>query len=48
MLAIAGDIRDRATAQKVVAAAKERFGRVALSSLGVVIHVDGGEVAGVS
>ena len=28
MLAIAGDIRDRATAQKVVAAAKERFGRV--------------------
>lgn len=28
MVAIAGDIRDRATAQKVVAAAKERFGRV--------------------
>ena len=28
ILAIAGDIRDRATAQKVVAAAKERFGRV--------------------
>ena len=28
VLAIAGDIRDRATAQKVVAAAKERFGRV--------------------
>jgi NAD(P)-dependent dehydrogenase (short-subunit alcohol dehydrogenase family) len=28
MLAIAGDIRDRATAQKVVAAAKDRFGRV--------------------
>ena len=28
MLAIAGDIRDRATAQKVVAAAKARFGRV--------------------
>src|SRR5882724_2384950 len=28
VLAIAGDIRDRATAQKVVAMAKERFGRV--------------------
>jgi NAD(P)-dependent dehydrogenase (short-subunit alcohol dehydrogenase family) len=28
VLAIAGDIRDRATAQKIVAAAKERFGRV--------------------
>jgi NAD(P)-dependent dehydrogenase (short-subunit alcohol dehydrogenase family) len=28
VLAIAGDIRDRATAQEVVAAAKERFGRV--------------------
>jgi len=28
VLAVAGDIRDRATAQKVVAAAKERFGRV--------------------
>ncbi len=28
VLAIAGDIRDRATAQKVVAAAKDRFGRV--------------------
>ncbi len=28
MLAIAGDIRDRATAQRVVAAAKERFGRI--------------------
>ncbi|HEX3776998.1 MAG TPA: SDR family oxidoreductase [Polyangiaceae bacterium] len=28
MLAIAGDIRDRATAERVVAAAKERFGRV--------------------
>jgi NAD(P)-dependent dehydrogenase (short-subunit alcohol dehydrogenase family) len=28
VLAIAGDIRDRATAQKVVVAAKERFGRV--------------------
>jgi NAD(P)-dependent dehydrogenase (short-subunit alcohol dehydrogenase family) len=28
VLAIAGDIRDRATAQQVVAAAKERFGRV--------------------
>jgi NAD(P)-dependent dehydrogenase (short-subunit alcohol dehydrogenase family) len=28
VLAIAGDIRDRATAQTVVAAAKERFGRV--------------------
>jgi NAD(P)-dependent dehydrogenase (short-subunit alcohol dehydrogenase family) len=28
VVAIAGDIRDRATAQKVVAAAKERFGRV--------------------
>ena len=28
VLAIAGDIRNRATAQKVVAAAKERFGRV--------------------
>jgi NAD(P)-dependent dehydrogenase (short-subunit alcohol dehydrogenase family) len=28
VLTIAGDIRDRATAQKVVAAAKERFGRV--------------------
>ena len=28
VLAIASDIRDRATAQKVVAAAKERFGRV--------------------
>ncbi len=28
VLAIAGDIRDRATAQRVVAAAKERFGRV--------------------
>jgi len=28
VLAIAGDIRDRATAQKVVAAAKARFGRV--------------------
>src|SRR5450432_1784966 len=28
VLAITGDIRDRATAQKVVAAAKERFGRV--------------------
>ncbi len=28
VLAIAGDIRDRATAQKVVAAAKQRFGRV--------------------
>jgi NAD(P)-dependent dehydrogenase (short-subunit alcohol dehydrogenase family) len=28
VLAIAGDIRDRATARKVVAAAKERFGRV--------------------
>jgi len=28
VLAIAGDIRDRQTAQKVVAAAKERFGRV--------------------
>lgn len=28
VLAIAGDIRDRATAQKVFAAAKERFGRV--------------------
>jgi len=28
VLAIAGDIRDRATAQKLVAAAKERFGRV--------------------
>ena len=28
MLAIAADIRDRATAHKVVAAAKERFGRV--------------------
>src|SRR5476651_519620 len=28
VLAIAGDIRDRATALKVVAAAKERFGRV--------------------
>jgi NAD(P)-dependent dehydrogenase (short-subunit alcohol dehydrogenase family) len=28
VLAIAGDIRERATAQKVVAAAKERFGRV--------------------
>jgi len=28
VLAIAGDIRDRATAHKVVAAAKERFGRV--------------------
>src|SRR5258708_2534922 len=28
VLAIPGDIRDRATAQKVVAAAKERFGRV--------------------
>jgi NAD(P)-dependent dehydrogenase (short-subunit alcohol dehydrogenase family) len=28
VLAIAGDIRDRATSQKVVAAAKERFGRI--------------------
>jgi NAD(P)-dependent dehydrogenase (short-subunit alcohol dehydrogenase family) len=28
VLAIAGDIRDRATARKVVAAAKDRFGRV--------------------
>ncbi len=28
VLAIAGDIRERATARKVVAAAKERFGRV--------------------
>jgi NAD(P)-dependent dehydrogenase (short-subunit alcohol dehydrogenase family) len=28
VLAISGDIRDRATAQRVVAAAKERFGRV--------------------
>jgi NAD(P)-dependent dehydrogenase (short-subunit alcohol dehydrogenase family) len=28
VLAISGDIRDRATAQKVVAAGKERFGRV--------------------
>jgi NAD(P)-dependent dehydrogenase (short-subunit alcohol dehydrogenase family) len=28
VLAIAGDIRDRATAQKIVAAAKERFGRI--------------------
>jgi NAD(P)-dependent dehydrogenase (short-subunit alcohol dehydrogenase family) len=28
VLAIAGDIRDRATAHKIVAAAKERFGRV--------------------
>jgi len=28
VLAIAGNIRDRATAQKIVAAAKERFGRV--------------------
>jgi NAD(P)-dependent dehydrogenase (short-subunit alcohol dehydrogenase family) len=28
VLAIAGDIRDRATAQRVVAAAKERFGRI--------------------
>jgi NAD(P)-dependent dehydrogenase (short-subunit alcohol dehydrogenase family) len=28
VLAIPGDIRDRATAQKVVAAAEERFGRV--------------------
>jgi len=28
VVAIAGDIRDRATAKKVVAAAKERFGRV--------------------
>jgi NAD(P)-dependent dehydrogenase (short-subunit alcohol dehydrogenase family) len=28
VLAIAGDIRDRATAQKVVSAAKSRFGRV--------------------
>ena len=28
VLAVAGDIRDRATAQKVVTAAKERFGRV--------------------
>jgi NAD(P)-dependent dehydrogenase (short-subunit alcohol dehydrogenase family) len=28
VLAIAGDIRDRATAQEVVAAAKDRFGRV--------------------
>src|SRR5450432_2615913 len=28
VLAVPGDIRDRATAQKVVAAAKERFGRV--------------------
>lgn len=28
VLAIAGDIRERATAQKVVAAAKERFGRI--------------------
>jgi NAD(P)-dependent dehydrogenase (short-subunit alcohol dehydrogenase family) len=28
VLAIAGDIRDRTTAQKVVAAAKDRFGRV--------------------
>src|SRR5450432_49745 len=28
VLAIAGDIRDRATAKKVVAAAKERFGRI--------------------
>jgi NAD(P)-dependent dehydrogenase (short-subunit alcohol dehydrogenase family) len=28
VLAIPGDIRDRATAKKVVAAAKERFGRV--------------------
>ncbi|HTB78281.1 MAG TPA: SDR family oxidoreductase [Polyangiaceae bacterium] len=28
VLAVAGDIRDRATAQKVVAAAKDRFGRV--------------------
>jgi NAD(P)-dependent dehydrogenase (short-subunit alcohol dehydrogenase family) len=28
VMAIAGDIRNRATAQKVVAAAKERFGRI--------------------
>jgi NAD(P)-dependent dehydrogenase (short-subunit alcohol dehydrogenase family) len=28
VLAIAGDVRDRATAEKAVAAAKERFGRV--------------------
>src|SRR5580692_6059191 len=28
VLAIAGDIRNRATAQKVLAAAKERFGRI--------------------
>src|SRR5882757_2484337 len=28
VLAIAGDIRERATAQKVVSAAKERFGRI--------------------
>src|SRR5450432_184623 len=28
VVAVAGDIRDRATAQRVVAAAKERFGRV--------------------
>src|SRR5580698_3373926 len=28
VLAIAGDIRDRATAHRVVAAAKQRFGRV--------------------
>jgi NAD(P)-dependent dehydrogenase (short-subunit alcohol dehydrogenase family) len=28
VLAIAGDIRDRATAQKVIAAARDRFGRV--------------------
>ena len=28
VLAIAGDIRDRATAQKIVATAKDRFGRV--------------------
>ncbi len=27
-MAIAGDIRDRATAQRVVAAAKDRFGRI--------------------
>ena len=75
-LAIAGDIRDRATAQKVVAAAKERFGRVdtLVNNAGIfiakpftdytqedfdvvtgtnafvtgeILHVDGGQAAGV-
>src|SRR5262249_31234309 len=41
VLTIAGDIRERATAQKTVAAAKERFGRIdtLVNNAGIFVEI---------